>query len=69
MTLLQVRNLKLHYSTSFGSVRAVDGVSFDILKPGEAVGLVGESGSGKSRLAPTGYTVQTLDASMKKGLL
>ena len=37
--------------TSAGPVRAVDGVSFAIEGPGEALGIIGESGSGKSSLA------------------
>jgi peptide/nickel transport system ATP-binding protein len=45
--VLSVRGLKLHYFTSKGAVRAVDGISFD-LYPGETLGLVGESGCGKT---------------------
>ncbi len=55
-TLLEVRNLKVHFPVMSGilrrtnnSIRAVDGVSFKIDR-GSTVGLVGESGSGKTTI-------------------
>ena len=46
-TLLAVRNLKTYFSQDEGTVKAVDGVSFDLF-PGGTLGIVGESGCGKS---------------------
>jgi oligopeptide/dipeptide ABC transporter ATP-binding protein len=71
--LVEVRDLQKHFPITrgilfqrkIGAVKAVDGVSFDILR-GETLGLVGETGCGKSTtarlvmrlLAPTGGEVR-----------
>ena len=57
--VLKVEDLRTYFQTRWGTVKAVDGVSFD-LRRGETLGIVGESGCGKSvtmlslmRLVPT----------------
>ncbi|MEW6184400.1 MAG: ABC transporter ATP-binding protein [Thermodesulfobacteriota bacterium] len=46
-TLLEVKDLRTYFFNMDGTIKAVDGVSFDI-QEGETLGLVGESGCGKS---------------------
>jgi peptide/nickel transport system ATP-binding protein len=46
-TILEVKNLQVSFFGDYGTVKAVDGVGFDLHR-GETLGIVGESGCGKS---------------------
>jgi len=50
LELLQVKDLRVHYTTEGAVVRAVNGIDLSI-RPGEALGLVGETGAGKTTTA------------------
>ena len=50
--LVSARNIKKYFPVAGGTLKAVDGISFDIY-PGETFGLVGESGCGKSTAGRT----------------
>lgn len=54
--LVEVKDLKTYFFTDQGVTRAVDGVSFDILRQ-QTLGVVGESGCGKSI---TGFSIMRL---------
>ena len=65
-TVLDVRNLSMHYETLAGNVSAVKDVSFSI-NSGESFGLVGESGCGKTSVAMTLLQLQPENSVITEG--
>jgi peptide/nickel transport system ATP-binding protein len=66
--ILEVDDLHVHYRTGRGTIRAVDGASFDV-PAGSVVGLVGESGCGKTTAARAITGVMARNASIPSGAL
>jgi peptide/nickel transport system ATP-binding protein len=66
--LLEVRDLKMYYSTIKGDVKAVDDVSFSLEK-GESLGLAGESGCGKTSVALTLMKLYPSNAKILSGVV
>ncbi len=64
--VLQVKDLTMHYQTRQGTVKAVDGISFELAR-GEVLGLVGESGCGKTSIAVTLMKLLPDNALLVKG--
>ena len=64
--LLEVKDLHVHFPTSDGLVKAVDGLSFKVHR-GETFGIVGESGSGKSVTCLTALGLTNLDKAKVSG--
>ena len=64
--LLEVSNLRTHFTLESGVVRAVDGVSFR-LDYGEALGIAGESGCGKTTTALSLINILPANATIVEG--
>jgi len=64
--LLEVRDLKVHFPTADGLVKAVDGLTFSVRR-GETFGIVGESGSGKSVTCLTALGLITRENAIVEG--
>ena len=65
-SVLNVKDLNMHYETLSGDVSAVKDVSFNI-KKGESFGLVGESGCGKTSVAMSLLQLQADNAKISSG--
>lgn len=64
--LLEVKDLKVNFSSYGGEVQAVRGVTFDLYK-GETLAIVGESGSGKSVACKTIVRILSSNGNIKNG--
>jgi peptide/nickel transport system ATP-binding protein len=64
--LLEVKDLRVHFPTGDGLVKAVDGLNFKVHR-GETFGIVGESGSGKSVTCLTALGLTNLDRAKVSG--